>query len=241
MGQDTVKTRSGPVLQNRTPPDDIGPLSPAITHKSGTEMSKFILVWDTETTGLPLFNEPSLDERQPHIVQLAAILVDLDTRKTISSMDLIVRPDGWTIPDEVAAIHGITTEYALDVGAPEYEVVRLFRWLGEGRVHVAHNSSFDERIMRIALKRYCGESAADEFKAHEFECTMKMATPICAIPPTDKMAKAGFTKYKPPNLREAYRHFNGLDFDGAHNAMADVQACRAIYFAIKDRSGKAEL
>lgn len=34
------------------------------------------LFFDTETTGLPLFEQPSEDPRQPHIVQLAACLVD---------------------------------------------------------------------------------------------------------------------------------------------------------------------
>ncbi|WP_182340872.1 hypothetical protein [Comamonas koreensis] len=60
------------------------------------------LAYDTETTGLPLFKEPSEHPDQPHIVQLGAILVDLNTRTTIASMDVIIRPDGWTIPDEVA-------------------------------------------------------------------------------------------------------------------------------------------
>ncbi|HEY8351659.1 MAG TPA: hypothetical protein VIK87_03855, partial [Sphingomonadales bacterium] len=61
-----------------------------------------ILFYDTETTGLPLFSEPSSDPRQPHIVQAAAVLVDAGTRKAISSINLISRPDGWEIPEEVA-------------------------------------------------------------------------------------------------------------------------------------------
>jgi DNA polymerase III epsilon subunit-like protein len=80
---------------------------------------KLALFYDTETTGLPLLKEPSEHPDQPHIVQLAACLVDLDTRNTIASMDVVVRPRGWTIPDDVAAIHGITTAHALDVGIPE--------------------------------------------------------------------------------------------------------------------------
>lgn len=84
------------------------------------------LFYDTETTGLPLFKEPSEHPDQPHIVQLAAILVDLDTRREIASMDVIVRPDGWTIPDDVAAIHGITTGHAMQVGVPEKLAVRMF-------------------------------------------------------------------------------------------------------------------
>ena len=77
------------------------------------------LVYDTETTGLPLFREPSESPAQPHLVQLGASLVDLDTRSVLSSIDVIVKPDGWTIPDEVAAIHGITNEKAMDLCIPE--------------------------------------------------------------------------------------------------------------------------
>jgi len=51
------------------------------------------LAFDTETTGLPLFKEPSEHPDQPHIVQLAAVLVDLDTRRELASMDVIVKPE----------------------------------------------------------------------------------------------------------------------------------------------------
>ena len=55
-------------------------------------------VYDTETTGLPDFKAPSESEHQPHIVQLACALVDLDSRQITESMDVIIRPDGWKIP-----------------------------------------------------------------------------------------------------------------------------------------------
>lgn len=191
------------------------------------------IFYDTETTGLPDFKAPSEDPQQPHIVQLAACLVDLDTRKTISSMDVVVRPNGWTIPDEVAAIHGITTEHALDVGIPESLAVGMFMELWARRVRIAHNEQFDARILRIALLRHEDEATADDWKAGLSDCTAKLATPICQIPPTAKMVSAGFNKFKTANLREAYRHFMGDDFENAHSAMADVQACMAVYFAIK--------
>lgn len=50
------------------------------------------LFFDTETTGLPLFKEPSEDPRQPHIVQLGACLVDLDTWKTLATPILKIPP-----------------------------------------------------------------------------------------------------------------------------------------------------
>ena len=191
------------------------------------------LFYDTETTGLPDFKAPSESAHQPHIVQLAALLVDMDTRETIQSMDVIIRPDGWTIPEEVAAVHGITTEHAAEVGIPESLAVSMFMELWSGRNRVAHNQQFDARIVRIALMRYVDTEAADIWKEGAAECTAIMATPICQIPPTAKMVKAGFNKFKTPNLGEAYRHFTGKDLVNAHSAMADVMACRDVYFAIK--------
>lgn len=70
-----------------------------------------LLFYDSETTGLPLFDQPSEDPRQPHLVQLAAILCDEDG-KTKASINLIIKPNGWVIGDEVAAIHGITQDVA---------------------------------------------------------------------------------------------------------------------------------
>ena len=191
------------------------------------------LFYDTETTGLPLFKEPSEHPGQPHIVQLAACLVDLTTRKLIDSMDVIIRPDGWTIPEDVADIHGITTERALDEGVPEATAVGQFMNMWGGYLRIAHNEQFDARIIRIALMRFEVEGAADLWKTGKAECTAKLATPICQIPPTDKMVRAGFNKFKTPNLGEAYRHFMGRDFENAHSAMADVRACMDVYFAIK--------
>lgn len=191
------------------------------------------LFFDTETTGLPDFKAPSEAAHQPHIVQLAACLVDLDTRDTIASMDVIVRPEGWTIPDNIAAIHGITTDHAIEFGVPESMAVSMFMDLWRGRLRIAHNEPFDARILRIALMRFEDQEIADKWKAGQADCTARLATPICQIPPTAKMVKAGFNKFKTANLREAYLHFTGKELENAHSAMADVQGCMAVYFAIK--------
>lgn len=199
------------------------------------------LFFDTETTGLPLFKEPSEHPDQPHLVQLAASLVDLDTRAVLSSIDVIVKPDGWSIPDDVAAIHGITTEKALDLGVPEDVAVSMLLSMWGGRMRVAHNESFDARILRIAIKRHIDarEPAAalpqsDIWKAGPSACTALLTTPLCKLPPTEKMRAAGIGKFKTPKLAEAYHHFFGRDFEGAHTAGADVAACIAVYFAVQD-------
>lgn len=192
------------------------------------------LFYDTETTGLPLFHEPSEDPRQPHIVQLAAALVDLDSRRTIASMDVIVRPDGWEIPAEVAAIHGITTDHARAVGVAEATALRMFVGFYNARKRIAHNEQFDARIVRIGLKRYDVGLDPDVWKAGPSECTQALSTPILKLPPTEKMRAAGRMHSKSANLGEAYKHFTGNELVGAHSAMVDVQACMAVYFAIKD-------
>jgi DNA polymerase-3 subunit epsilon len=204
------------------------------------------IFYDTETNAMIDFKALSEAEHQPHIVQLAAALVDCDARKIVSSIDVIVRPDGWAITDETAAMHGITQEKALDCGISEIDAVTMFLqlWFDQkskiARHRVAHNDGFDARIMRIAMKRHkLGERIMENWEKAESFCTMKAATPICNIPPTAKMVAAGFNKPKQANLGEAYRHFFGVDFDGAHNAMADVNACIAVYFALQDMKAVA--
>lgn len=189
------------------------------------------LIYDTETTGLPDWKSPSGGENQPHIVQLAALLADLDEKKVIQSMDVIVKPDGWVITDDTAEIHGITTEYAMDVGIPEEQAFDLFLSLwGGDRKRISHNRTFDQRIIRIATKRYCDEEIIDAWAEKEtHDCTMLMAKPIMQLPPKGRYG------YKSPKLEEAYKFFTGKDLENAHTAMADAQACMEIYFAMLER------
>lgn len=205
-----------------------------------------ILVFDTETTGLVLWHQPSEAPQQPHLVEIAALLFDGTTE--IDRFHAIIRPDGWEIPEEVSKIHGITTERAMDEGIPEAEALAGFLALhARADLRVAHNESFDQRILRIAIKRFgTGASGwdmltqderdaiADAFKAHPAYCTCTAAKPLMKLPPTEKMlANPRFrNSYKQPNLQEAHQHFLGEPFDGAHGALADAEACARVYFAL---------
>lgn len=197
-------------------------------------MDNMAIFYDTETTGLPLFSQPSEDPGQPNIVQIAALLVDMKSRSVVSSMDVIVRPNGWEIPDDVSCVHGITTGRALEVGVSEELALKMFCTLYNGRLRIAHNEPFDARIIRIALMRYPGNGDPDTWKSGYAHCTQALSTPILKLPPTERMLAAGFNKHKSANLREAYKHFTGLDLQNAHNAMEDVKATVAVYFAIMD-------
>lgn len=199
-----------------------------------------LFFYDTETTGLPAFKDPSDAPHQPHIVQFAGALVDGETFQTIASFDLIAKPDGWEIPDDIASIHGITTERALAVGVPEAQIALLAYglWrLAERRV--AHNEQFDARIVRIACKRFLGESEAEAWKAGAAECTARMSTPLCCLPPTEKMRARGLTNYKTPKLSEAHEILIGEPLENAHTALADADGCRRIYRYIKTTAAAA--
>lgn len=194
-----------------------------------------ILFYDTETNGLPMWKLPSEDPAQPHITQLCAELFDADSGKTLAFMDLLIQPDGWTIPLELQELTGITQERAELFGFPIQRAIALFigMWR-KAKLRVAHNEAFDARLLRIEMLRQLDHDAAlhEQWKVGEAYCTQTNSTKIINLPPTPKMIAAGFNKPKSPNLREAYKFFTGNELVGAHNASADVAGCKAVYFGI---------
>ena len=188
-----------------------------------------ILFLDTETTGLPDFNKRARDPAQPHMVQMAAILTD-DLGGALEEHNVLIKPDGWTIPKEVSDIHGITDEIAA-IGIPEKLAAEiLLAMIRKSQLLVGHNIMFDKFIARIAMRRFELITDADDaaWKAMPTFCTMREMTGVCKIP--GKFAG----KFKWPNLTEASAHI-GKPLAGAHNAMADLRACKEIYFWLKAR------
>jgi DNA polymerase III epsilon subunit-like protein len=183
-----------------------------------------ILFFDTETTGKANFKLEPDDLSQPRLVQLGAILTD-DEGKEISSVNLIVRPKGFDIPDAAASIHGITTTLANQVGVPIVRVLHVFHQLASAaKCFAAHNIDFDEFILK-------GEFLRAKFTSTPFEtdkdffCTMKGMTDVCQLP--------GPYRFKWPTLQEAHQHAFGREFKGEHDAMADVRACLALHFWLR--------
>jgi DNA polymerase-3 subunit epsilon len=185
-----------------------------------------ILVFDTETTGFVDFRMPPDHACQPHIVQLAAILID-DAGAERASMCVVVKPDGYTIPEKASAIHGITTEIASRVGIPLGAALHPFANLRSlASLVVAHNLDFDEAVIDTAFAR----QGLTAISPPERFCTMKAATPICKIPHANPRSE---TDYKWPKLVECMRHFFDEGHAGAHDALADVRATSRVYFALK--------
>lgn len=189
--------------------------------------------FDTETTGLPEFRLPSDDPSQPHLVQIAGMLTDADGNM-IDEWSTLVQPGpGATMHPKAFEAHGISLERAMDEGVPLAEAWdRFIGLLDQASGVIGHNVPFDIRIMRIAGARATGTKWECPLP---HRCTMKMATPIMNLPPTERMRAAGFNKPKAPNLTECMRFFFDENHSQAHDALADVRASKRVYFAIKER------
>jgi DNA polymerase-3 subunit epsilon len=88
-----------------------------------------ILGYDTETTGLPLWHDPSDDPRQPHLIQLAMILFDMSGREVSRWSNLVKPGDGAVMAPEAFDAHGISLEQARDEGVePGWRWTPSSRW-----------------------------------------------------------------------------------------------------------------
>ena len=186
------------------------------------------LFFDTETTGLPRnWKAPVSDlNNWPRLVQLAFLYFDEEGRQ-ISQGDFIIRPDGFTIPTDAARIHGISTEKALQEGEPLVEVLHHFIDLAQSSGYlVAHNMSFDEKIMGAELLR---SGMPNIISAKQKICTMEKTTDFCAIP--------GMYGYKWPRLTELHMKLFGTGFEEAHNAAVDITATARCFWELR-RLGK---
>lgn len=114
-------------------------------------MSERALIFDTETTGLPLHPAAALD-LQPRCIEFGGVLMSLEDGSIAEEFNILISP-GIPLPPEITKITGIT-DADLD-GAPPFAVAlpqieQLFR---EAAAVVAHNLPFDRSIIKFELDR----------------------------------------------------------------------------------------
>ena len=186
------------------------------------------LFFDTETTGLPLSWKASVTDLNnwPRLVQLAFLYYDENGNK-ISGGNYIIKPVGFTIPTGASDIHGITTEKANRDGKNLKPILEEFHSLiGQSEYLVAHNISFDEKIVGAEFLRHgMPDSTATKRKI----CTMHSTTNFCAID--------GPYGYKWPKLIELHHKLFNTGFEAAHDASADINATAKCFWELR-RLGK---
>jgi len=194
-----------------------------------------IAIFDTETTGLPVAKASYQSPQQPHIMQLATMLID-DVGNSLKKFNRLIKPEGYTRVDEGAFnAHGISFEKAMDEGIPRKEVFDEWRELTRDSVLlVGHNVSFDRRLLDINMWRTY-HHLNQSYRSKPTFCTMHSYTKQVKLPATAKMKQYGFGPYKAPTLQELHQFLFGEPFDKAHDAMADVEACAKAFLVHPDR------
>ena len=191
-----------------------------------------VLIFDTETTGLPIGRNPSIFDtsKWPHIVQLSYIVYDTNDIKLITCKDYIIKVDeSVVISDESINIHGITRSmcnrkgiqlrFALD---DFNEALKSCDWV------VGHNISFDKRMImvesnRLQIPQYFTNIAGHGKKEY---CTMKNSVELCKIVTHNK---SGQEYYKYPKLQELHEKLFETTAKGTHDSMGDVLICLRCY------------
>lgn len=183
------------------------------------------LFFDCETTGLPRIRyfSPEVAEEWPRLVQIA--WARYDRRGDIQgSRCHIVKPEGFRIPAESTAIHGISQAQACRVGRDLEGVVDEFLAEVErpGTTLVAHNFDYDRGVIGGELVRLRKPLRFLELPAI---CTMKGTTELCGLP-----RPGGGLKW--PTLDELHCYCFGYSYEGAHDAANDIGACARAFFKL---------
>ena len=208
------------------------------THKRKySEIGRYVLVIDTETTGLPGCRNIIADQynyikwNNARLVQIAWELYNPD-RECIDVQCHIIKPDRYIIPEVVTKIHGISTEQANREGILIEDVFDKMRTvLMNNPIIVAHNMDFDFNIILAELYRYFNKNydipennvtdIIQTWIQADKECTMLMS-----CNPGERWKK----------LAVVYENLFGVAPNiEMHRADNDVRICSQIYFKLIDR------
>lgn len=197
------------------------------------EYGKF-LFFDTETTDLAydLDVPTSSFSVWPRLLQLSWIITD-EEGAVIKKENYIVSPDYeeeyWEISKEAMVVHGITESMAIQQGVNIKIVLSKFLDdLNQCNCVVAHNSKFDKGVVGAELYRLFKE---DILSKKETICTMEGTTDLLKIPNPE----SDYKHYKYPKLQELYHFLFDKNFDNAHDALSDAQACLECFWELRKR------
>jgi DNA polymerase III epsilon subunit-like protein len=183
------------------------------------------LVFDTETTGLPLrWDAPISDvENWPRVVQIAWQRFDAHGKKT-SAKCFTVFPEGFEIPVQAVKKHGITTAKARRTGVPIRKVLDIFtKELKKASVTVAHNHDYDVSVVGAECHRL---KIKHDFHRKRQVCTMKESTDYCELP-------GRYGRFKWPTLTELHITLFGKTIKETHHAAKDTAVCAKCFFELK--------
>jgi len=190
-----------------------------------------VLVFDTETTGLPIGKNPSITEttKWPYIVQLSYVVYDTEINDIDCSYNEVLKlPDGIEISEESIKFHNITKEINQNIGINRKHALENFNLeLQNVDIVVGHNISFDKRVIMVECIRNNVQQRFN-YRGNKIDeyCTMKNSVNICKI---EKTTFNGDKYFKYPTLSELYRTLFNEEPKNVHNSFVDVLVCLRCY------------
>jgi len=180
----------------------------------------FVLVFDTETSGLPTKGAPVSPEAWPYIVQFSFIFVDTETGKH-EPHDFIIKGP-FEIDEAAENVHGITKRRSDACGFDFKDVYEIFLlYLARAEFLVAHNIQFDLNMLKVeCLRRGLPFETASLPVQY---CTMKKNVDRCGL-----YGEKGFPKF--PKLSELYVHFFDREPKDLHNSLVDTYVCLRCFY-----------
>ena len=163
------------------------------------------VIFDTETTGLPLPKTAPL-EKQPRIIELGALVVDKNG--PVAELNQLINPE-VEITAEITKITGITEDQVIDEPTFKDFLPQLIEFFKDTEILIAHNAPFDTTILRYALQR----AECEDFPWPE--------QTLCTV----QEFRADFGKR--PKLTELYEKVMGEPLMQTHRALDDVKALHA--------------
>ena len=188
-----------------------------------------VLVFDTETTGLPKGKNPSIykTELWPHIIQLSYIVYCSDENNLLTVEDDYIKiSDDVIIEEDSQAIHQISRDKLNKDGISIDEALNKFNnWAEKCDLLVGHNVSFDKRMVIVE-----GIRNKIRMDIQYTYCTMKQSTEICKI---EREFPDGTKYFKYPSLTELYKHLFNKIPKNTHNALIDILICMRCFCKIE--------
>jgi len=207
-----------------------------------------VLVFDTETTGLPetkIINPDTLN-LWPHIVQFSYVVYDTSLND-IKPHDSVVKVnENVIIPEESIKFHGITNKIAKRKGENLGLIFSgFFDQLVNADVLVGHNISFDINMIKIELLRliYSANVAENEKSIYKYNlylltnfknicctCSSKESIELCNIKVLDRSGKP-YLKY--PKLFELHDKLFQCVPNNLHNSLIDILVTLRCFMKLK--------
>lgn len=196
-----------------------------------------ILVFDTETTGLPKskFSKPENTNEWPYIVQLSYIIYNVEKMTVEKCFDHIIQiPSTIIINEKCVSIHGISNQISTEQGIPLD--ICLDSFLDDFRsvdLVIGHNIEFDLNMILAELwrrPRYSSSQIKTILNSTHLFCTMQEGMDLCRI---KSLKNYNNSDYKFPNLAELHHYLFGKIPIHLHNSMNDVIICLRCYHKMK--------